>query len=206
MICGIALVILFGIFNYVMAYLGSRGVRVGQIQSVTLGIFLTLLFLSECVGLYFLSGFLFGHEGYMRVVVQVLSVVFFLSFSLRVIIELVTGGISASSIGNVTRSIIAFSHRPLVGFLLAALLALLGRLFFTAIADTGAAWMNYLSVAMSTAFPVVYDALSGESEVSTGYSKPARSGWSPVLISALIFLIVGGFLSGISLFSLLTQS
>ena len=206
MICGIALVVLFGIFNYVMAYLGSRGVRVGRIQSVTLGIFLTLLFLSECVGLYFLSGFLFGHEGSVRVAVQVLSVVFFLSFSLRVIIELVTGGISASSIGNVTRSIIAFSDRSLVGFLLAALLALLGRLFFTAIADTGAALMNYLFVAMLPASPMVYDAISGEPTVSTGYSKPAQSRWAPVLTSALIFLIVGGFLSGISLFSLLTQS
>ena len=165
-----SLVVAFGIFNYIVALLDSKGKDVSDVHSIALKIFLGLVFVAECVGIVFLSKILFGHDNAACTVVQIGSVILLISFSIRVILDHVIDGAYLPFTSEVTKAILEFFGQTAIAFAVAVVLALSARSFMYIYGEAGAI-INYLILGVFSIGTLIYDAFTGD------FTDSFMAGW-----------------------------
>ena len=143
-----SLVVGFGIFNYIIALLDSKNKDVGGVHWVALKVFLALVLIAECVGVVFLSKKFFNYDNVASIVVQAGSVILFVAFSIRVIIDYIWRG-EYSYTDEIMKRISRFLGQTTVAFATAIILTLSARSFMYIYGEIGAI-INYLVISISS--------------------------------------------------------
>jgi len=152
LIIGASLIVAFGIFNYVLAILRSRGTSIGSnTYSIALRSFFTIVMLFEMLGSVFLTPILFNYDNVVLNVVQCGNLLLILVFTLKIIIQ----PYDVEDSYDVVDPLIYFVFHILIGAAAVVLSALIARSFVYVYGETGAI-VNFCILVVATIGAPIY--------------------------------------------------
>ena len=159
-IVGVSLIVAFGIFNYVLAILRSKGKSIGSsTYSIALRSFFTIIMLLEMIGSVFLTPILLSYDSNILNVVQCGNLLLILVFILKIIVQ----PYDVDDSYDVVDPLVFFVFHVLISVAAVVLSALIARSFVYVYGDTGAI-VNYCILVIATVGAPIYHIIYSLSE------------------------------------------